>query len=154
MKTTFTAGFSLLGHLDLDLELDDDTDIPNFINTAPEGDTEADIRAATIPVTVHSTLQTHAASRAPASQFTYDPTLPLFFPIIASQRANARQKDVFSIAQERGWDPLSAKFYRTQTEDEIRQRWQEQKGELTRDWKRRVRDASKMKRRRGGGDVE
>ena len=59
------------------------------------------------------------------------------------------------MVQEKGWlwsDP-GVKFYRTQSEEEIRKEWEEKKGELTQGWKRRAREAVKMTRRRGKGVV-
>lgn len=59
-----------------------------------------------------------------------------------------RVKDPLDLMADNGWD--WRKFCRTETSDEIRQRWEAQKGELTRDWKRRHREAIKSRRRRGG----
>jgi len=64
-----------------------------------------------------------------------------------------RQKDIFDLIKDNHWnwrDP-SVAFYRTGTEDEIRKRWEEGKRELTKDWKKRWRDAGKANRRRRGG---
>lgn len=140
------GGFSLLGHLDLDLELDDELDIPSFAEaTAPvpvpvAEDQPSITQAATHPVPI----------KPSQPQFTFDPSLPLFFPIPSSQtHLFPRQKDIATLARE---NIISAGFYRTESEDEIRKRWEEQKGELTREWKRRFREAGKMRRRRGGGD--
>jgi hypothetical protein len=144
------AGFSLIGHLALDLELDDEIDIPNFSQALP---TQAEDE----PPSVHIVQQMPLLTPSRTFQFTYDPTLPLFFPLPSSLQSQApqqtgRQKDIFTIARERGWDPISAKFYRTESEEEIRKRWEESKGELTREWKRRSREAGKVRRRRGGWD--
>jgi hypothetical protein len=43
------------------------------------------------------------------------------------------------------------KFGRTEDEGQIRERWEAVRGELTREWKRRHREAVKSRRRRGGG---
>lgn len=61
-------------------------------------------------------------------------------------------KDTLDVAREKGWDWRG--FCRTQTTEEIKQRWESQKVELTKDWKRRHREAIKSRRRRGGGDGE
>ena len=53
------------------------------------------------------------------------------------------------IAREKGWDRV---FYRQDGEEEIRQRWEKAKVELTKEWKRRHREGVKSVRRRGGGD--
>ena len=141
--------------LDLDLELDEEINIPNFSQALPA---PIDDERATMPNSQEISLP-DLSSRT--SQFTYDPTLPLFFPLPSSlqsqshsqiPRQTGRQKDLFSVACERGWDPAAAEFYRTETEDEIRKRWEESKGELTREWKRRSREAGKVRQRRGGGD--
>jgi hypothetical protein len=60
------------------------------------------------------------------------------------------------VAKENGWswrDP-NVGFFRSGTEEEIRARWESEKVELTREWKRRWREAGKVNRRRrgGGGD--
>ncbi|KIY51749.1 hypothetical protein FISHEDRAFT_36457 [Fistulina hepatica ATCC 64428] len=134
------GGFSLLNHLDLDLELDDD--VP-FTVTA-EDDNEAETVAQ--PDDMATQAQTLVMSN-----FTYDPKRSMFFPVLDGQ---SRARDILSLAAERGWkwnDPTVA-FYRTQTEDDIRADWDARKSELTRDWKRRWKEASKMRRRRRGGD--
>lgn len=42
-------------------------------------------------------------------------------------------------------------FYRTKSENEIKLEWEAKKGDLTKDWKRRAREAGKISRRRYGG---
>ena len=122
------AGFSLLGHLDLDLELEDDVPF--------------DLPAAT-PITAPSQpLRTILPTPVQAVRTAaLDPTKPLFFP---SDNAASRR---------RAHDPTDWRtwFYRTDTAEAIRQRWEESKGELTAGWKRRHREAIKSRRRRGGG---
>jgi hypothetical protein len=132
-----TAGFSLLGHLDLDLDLELEDDlplsetIPNAAPTAPK---------TPMPVAVYDYLTPVPTS----TKSSFDPSRPLFFP---SSRPGAR--DFFAVARERGWN--TSEFRRTETEDEIRKRWEDSKLELTRDWKKRAREAAKLRRRRGGG---
>lgn len=139
--------------MDLVLKLDDEIDIPNFTQALPA---PADDEPASIPTTQQIFLTTHSSH---TTQFTYDPTLPLFFPLPSSLHSDSqfpkpagRQKDLLIMARERGWDPASAGLYRTETEDEIRKRWEESKVELTREWKRRFREAGEVRRRRGGSD--
>ena len=125
-------------------------DIPNFSQALPTP-------AQDEPTADRIVQQTPLLTPSRTFQFTYDPTLPLFFPLPSSLQSQpakqtGRQKDLFIVARERGWDPISAKFYRTESEEEIRKRWEESKGELTREWKRRFREAGKVRRRRGGGD--
>ncbi|KAI0343327.1 hypothetical protein BDW22DRAFT_1329179 [Trametopsis cervina] len=139
------AGFSLLGHLDLDLELEDDALDPAFIAASTQA-----------PATQLEQVYTPAAP-IPTSKSqarTFDPSLPLFFPLSDEARTTARGRvrDPFDVAREKGLDWRS--FCRTQNSDEIKQRWEDQKVDLTKDWKRRHREAIKSRRRRGGGDAE
>ncbi|KIP07446.1 hypothetical protein PHLGIDRAFT_421113 [Phlebiopsis gigantea 11061_1 CR5-6] len=136
------AGFSLLGHLDLDDELAEE---PNaaFVPQAPTVISEQ-VHSVTAPSTI--SIQ---------GRFTLDQSSPLFFPFSEDERSGfrGRIKDPLDIAKENGWD--WRKFCRTQTSEEIKQKWEEQKVELTKDWKRRHREAIKSRRRRGGaGDGE
>ncbi|PSS31119.1 hypothetical protein PHLCEN_2v2343 [Hermanssonia centrifuga] len=136
------AGFSLLGHLDLDLELDDSLD-PSFGQAQAIPVPQPSAPAAT------ALLNTHGQSYV-----SFDPSRPLFFPLSEDARAGfkGRVKDPLDVAKENGWNWRN--FCRTQTPEEIKQRWEEQKVELTKDWKRRHREAMKSRRRRGGGDGE
>ncbi|KAF8585283.1 hypothetical protein K439DRAFT_1660344 [Ramaria rubella] len=123
------AGFSVLAGLG-DLEFDFDFD-PAF---------EMDIATPIVPV---PTLHTTVPNETPVQQgyLTLDSSLPFFFP----QPGNPRAKDLFSLARTEGWE-----FGRTGDSDAIRKRWDETKGALTRDWKKRARDAVKSRRRRYG----
>lgn len=129
-------------------------DIPDFTHALPEP-------SVAIPTTFTIPTLTNSSR---TTQFTYDPTLPLFFPLPStlsrplslslslSQPQNQNQnhtrlKDNFLALL-----PEAAAFHRTETEQEIRTRWEETKGELTKEWKRRFREAGKSRRRRGGGD--
>ncbi|KAG6844821.1 hypothetical protein H0H87_003388 [Tephrocybe sp. NHM501043] len=141
------AGFSLLGHLDLDLELDDEV---------PFATTEV------APSTSHEPLAPHfTAPSSTIATHTYTaPQLnakqPLFFPFPASgDNMKARPKDIFDVAMENKWHwrDLAVEFYRTGTEEDIRKRWEDSKVELTKEWKRRCREAGKVNRRRRGGDT-
>lgn len=49
------------------------------------------------------------------------------------------------------WCDPGVAFYKTNTEDEIRKDWEEKRADLTRDWKKRAREAGKMSRKRKGG---
>ncbi|KAI8985757.1 hypothetical protein BD414DRAFT_537229 [Trametes punicea] len=126
------AGFSLLSHLDIDLELEDD--VPFDVPT-----TSAHATAPTQP--------SHKTQPAPAQVSRtagLDPSKPFFFP---SDNAASRR---------RALDPTNWRtwFFRTESLEAIRQRWEESKGELTAGWKRRHREAIKSRRRRGGGPGE
>ncbi|KAI0730896.1 hypothetical protein C8Q76DRAFT_613906 [Earliella scabrosa] len=126
------AGFSLLGHLDLDLELDDD--IP-FDLPAPAPVPGPEASRPQVPIQAPASY-THTAS--------LDPSRPFFFP---TDNAGAKR---------RALDPTNWRtwFYRTDSPEAIRARWEETKGELTAGWKRRHREAIKSRRRRGGGTGE
>lgn len=131
------GNFSLLSHLDLDLDLELDEDVPFETNPAsavPSWEEQA--------TTVHFT---QPASQT--SQFTLDPRQPLFFPMPADPSSRSKYRgarDLFSIQFAPG------RFYRTGTEDEIKKRWEDRKVELTRGWKKRCKEAGKVRRRRGG----
>ena len=122
-----SAGFSLLGHLDLDLELDDEVDLqlPAQTQTQPE----------------HHALPPTTVQTSPS----FDPKAPLFFPPLPEQHNRGRVHDVLDPTSWQTW------FYRTDDDDAIQKRWEEAKGELTAEWKRRHREAVKSRRRRGGG---
>ncbi|KAH6915634.1 hypothetical protein BKA70DRAFT_465787 [Coprinopsis sp. MPI-PUGE-AT-0042] len=139
------GGFSLLGHLNLDLEFDED--LPFAI-----GET------AVVPAPVFDPAPafqpTPTVTAASTSTVTYiNPKQPLFFPLPRSDDVRARQRDIWDVIKDNRWDWMdpSTKFYRTATEDEIRKEWEEKKGDLTRDWKKRAREAGKMNRKRKGG---
>ncbi|OSD05440.1 hypothetical protein PYCCODRAFT_1465336 [Trametes coccinea BRFM310] len=127
------AGFSLLGHLDLDLELEEDLpfDVPA---SAP-----APASAPSQPVRTIQPTAAHLARTA-----ALDVSKPLFFP---SDNVAMRR---------RALDPTNWRtwFFRTDSPEAIKQRWEESKGELTAGWKRRHREAIKSRRRRGGGAGE
>ncbi|KAJ7166755.1 hypothetical protein C8R46DRAFT_1192093, partial [Mycena filopes] len=135
------VGFSLLGHLDLDLELDDE-----FMPAIPEPQHED----TSTFVTSHTPSHTHTL-------ITLDPRQPLFFPLptsfsFASSLGNntkARQRDILDVGKDNGW---GTHFCRNETDEEIRKKWEEGKVGLTREWNRRWREAGKVRRRRGGGD--
>lgn len=144
----FNAGFSLVNQLDLDLELEDEEPFPTAL-----------LPPSAAPVTIQpSTISSGSTTRAslPHTQITLDATEPLFFPLSKEERANkhgnAKLKDIFDAFREKGLDPQSTGFYRTESNDEIVKRWEEAKGDLTRDWKRRHREAVKSRKRRGGID--
>ncbi|KAG2132958.1 hypothetical protein DEU56DRAFT_422192 [Suillus clintonianus] len=135
------AGFSLLGHLDLDFEEEDIlgiSDLPHL--TQPD----------------HALALPHAVSiprEQPQVHPTLDPNFPFFFPLpstLRSRSSNTRNtpQDIFSLfpcgKQDRSGEPFS----RTQNTSEIHSQWEAQKGALTREWKARWREASKGKRGR------
>ena len=58
----------------------------------------------------------------------------------------------FFFLHERGRAAV-VRFARTESEEQIRMRWEAARGELTREWKRRHREAVKSRRRRRGHDT-
>jgi len=115
------------------------------------------LQASEIPEHVPTSVPSGQTRTRTLPAIQLDPKQPLFFPLQSSSTSGplnkGRLRDLFDVAKERGWnwrDP-SVAFYRTETEDEIRKRWEESKGELTREWKKRSKEASKMSRRKYGG---
>ena len=137
------AGFSLLSQLELDLELEDEEPFPTALLP---------------PAAQSSAIAPGQTTRPPLphTQITLDASEPLFFPLSTEERANkhrnAKLKDIMDVFREEGLDPQSTGFYRTRSSEEIAKRWEGVKGDLTRDWKRRHREAVKSRRRRGGAD--
>jgi hypothetical protein len=132
-----SVGFSLMGHLNLDLEMDDEIVIPSQPPALPSSD---DVAATRILPQTKST-----------STWTPDPTQPFFFP---TSSRSSKLKDPLRTALDGGWhwhDPAVG-FYRAGGEEDIRKRWEEVKVDLTRDWKKRWREASKARRRRAAWD--
>ncbi|KAJ7742779.1 hypothetical protein B0H16DRAFT_1664234 [Mycena metata] len=135
------AGFSLLGHLDLDLELDDE-----FTHVDTEKQQE-DLSEAAPATFVTQSSHTH---------ITLDPKQPLFFPLPTSfsstpgflSSTKARQRDILDVGKDNGWP---AHFCRNETDEEIRKKWEEEKVELTREWNRRWREAWQGQEAEGWG---
>ncbi|KAJ7509654.1 hypothetical protein B0H11DRAFT_2168855 [Mycena galericulata] len=144
------VGFSLLGHLDLDLELDEE------LVHAGEPEPAAYVEAPPPVAASFAMTPSHA-------QITLDPKQPLFFPLPTSFSfssatgaglsfsTKARQRDILDVGKDNGWN---THFYRTEadTDEAIREKWEKEKVELTREWNRRWREAGKVRKRRGGGD--
>lgn len=161
------GGFTLLGHLNLEDDLELDEDIP-FLTSQEADDSVTQSQAIepqtiSLPTTSISATKSDSRQTRQVSQITLDPSQPLFFPLallashpgaadtsfVTNPDAKNRPKDLYDTLEAKGWDWRASKFYRTQTEDEIRQRWEEQKGELTQGWKKRWREAGRIGRRRG-----
>lgn len=149
LTTNFSGGFSLLGHLDLDIELDED--VP-FLSEEPMVQQPQLYESYAPSIPASQPFQQNQNIQAPLS---LNPRQALFFPLSSSEPAGvrARQRDVYDIAKENGWnwrDPAVG-FYRTGTDEDIKKRWEDSKGDLTKDWKRRCREAGKVNRRKKGG---
>lgn len=121
-------GFSLIGHLDLDSELDLEFDMDLNLDEPVFPNVAAPDPVATSSRSVLSPALLTMQHKALHS------SLPFFFP---------REGHVQRV-----------RFVRTEDETEIRARWEAARGELTREWKRRHREAVKSRRRRGGERVE
>ncbi|KAG2126638.1 hypothetical protein BD769DRAFT_1461227 [Suillus cothurnatus] len=136
------AGFSLLGHLDLDFEEEDILGISDLLH----------------PTEPHYALPPHVVSaplEQPQAHPTLDSNFPFFFPLpptLLSRSSNKRNtpRDIFSLFPREGKekDKDGEPFSRTQTTSEIHSQWETQKGALTKEWKARWREASKGKRGR------
>lgn len=139
------AGFSLLGHLDLDLELDDDVLLPTSIDAVVHTDNPEPLPA--------FAAQPHPSSQHQTTHINFKQAL--FFPLPPNSEPSikARPKDLFDVAKENKWDWRDPEvgFFRTGTEEDIRKKWEEEKVELTKEWRRRWREAGKVSRRRRGG---
>ncbi|KAG7088540.1 hypothetical protein E1B28_012522 [Marasmius oreades] len=144
------VGFSLLDHLDLGRDEEDDLDMGPFM-MIPQG-TEGEISNVTgatdsqvQPVNAPAVASTISKSSI-HQRINLDPKTPLFFP---------KLETLFTTTTTKGSLVSPSPLYQSQTEEQIRQRWEENKVELTRGWKKRWREAMKVKRRRGGGkDLE
>ncbi|KAL5492893.1 hypothetical protein ACEPAI_4341 [Sanghuangporus weigelae] len=129
------AGFSILDNLDLEL----DEELPT-ISAPPlpvQPPSDSDLLQPTMGAP-------SALPHQPMVEF--DPKRPFFFPhsLLPNSSLDLKPgdpRDIFSGKIE---------FFRTETDEEIQARWESRKVELTRDWKRRHREAVKSARRRGG----
>jgi hypothetical protein len=133
-----SLGFSLIGHLNLDSELELDLDLDLGLDEPVTG----------VPISNPITTTRPAAIPAPTRQQpktnSLDTTLPFFFPQKTSKGGGGLARTA----------KVNFNFARTEDETQIRARWEAARGELTREWKRRHREAVKSRRRRGGGRGE
>lgn len=122
--------FSLLGALDADIELDEELDIP----LAPPP-----IRRAAEPEP-----ELRPLTQTKKSHFDPNPEIPLFFPSFGKGGKDAMRDD----ADKEGYTG----FWRQETDEDMKEIWEKDKVELTRDWKKRYREGRKQKKRRGGAN--
>ncbi|TRM63500.1 hypothetical protein BD626DRAFT_456877 [Schizophyllum amplum] len=137
-------GFSLLGALDLDLELDEDAPFP----IGPAIQSTSNQYTSTQYPSAHLAFTAQQPTSSVVGPFTLDASKPLFFP------RRGRGQDVRDVARANGWDWRGAAFHQPtegSVEEVARARWEAGKLELTRDWKKRWREAARLRRRRGGG---
>ncbi|KAI0311793.1 hypothetical protein OF83DRAFT_721244 [Amylostereum chailletii] len=115
-------GFSLLGHLDLDLdlELDDPASLP----------------------------QPSIAHRAPPALLPAPPPIPTSHlpPFFPTSTTTGRARNILEVLRD-----IGGEFRREDDEGRRRARWETAKSELTGEWKRRHREAVKVQKRRGRG---
>jgi len=138
------ATFSLLDHLDLDIALDEDL---SFLDEPMTTDLVASHEPS-------QGLQVRLAPHAQSSpHIVLNPKQALFFPLPPSESKElnkVRQRDAYDLIRENGWywrDP-AVRFWNTESEEEIRKKWEASRVELTRSWKLRWRDAGKVRRRK------
>ena len=128
-----TSSFSLLGALDADIELDEELDIP----LAPPP----------IYRTAEPEPELQPLSQSKKSHFDPDPSIPLFFPSFGKGGKDAMREETTADGY--------VGFWKQETDEEMKEIWEKDKLELTRDWKKRYREGKKQKKRRGGAnDVE
>jgi hypothetical protein len=111
------GAFSLFGNLaasgvDLDdLELESDQEQPYHAEAGPGGISHSVItEEAPAPASVMRAQLTRD------EVISFDPSIPLLFPVpprLRSGKKGARPKDIFDIAEDKGW---TGGFYRTATE--------------------------------------
>lgn len=134
----YTAQFSLLEQLDLDLDLELDHDTSLYPTKIEHSRPKVPVE----PLVNSSPAQL-------SSKFAPNRSETMFFPVV---NPSHKVRDPIALAKEHGWDwrDPTAGFFRTESEEAIRKKWEDEKLFLTRDWKRRWREACKAKRRRGG----
>ncbi|KIK60441.1 hypothetical protein GYMLUDRAFT_73890 [Collybiopsis luxurians FD-317 M1] len=141
------GGFSLFNHLDLDIDDDLDLDIVPFPTTTSTAVAEP-VQPQAISVPIMSSTGAPQSTKQQVQVITLDPKKPLFFP--RSSTAGARP-GLSTTYPSMAAAAASSPFYELQTPESIQKRWEENKLELTRGWKKRYREAGKVRRRRGGG---
>ena len=138
-----SGGFSLMASLDPDLELDE-LDVPLAPSIRPNTTEELQPLEPLLP------------SSNVEGLFDPDPSIPLFFPTTTSfnaQQGGKKGKDAFADdVQSEDWRG----FHKVEGENDelMKGLWEKERGELTRDWKKRHREAKKHRKRRGGVDEE
>lgn len=130
--------------MDLDIELNEDLEFLDNQMSPVEP-----IAPQEVPLNSRIDLQ----SRTSQPRVVLDPKQALFFPLSSSDPhgfSKARQRDLYDVAKENGWywRDDAARFWNVESEEETRKKWEESKGELTRDWKRRWREAGKFRKRK------
>ncbi|KZO92915.1 hypothetical protein CALVIDRAFT_567015 [Calocera viscosa TUFC12733] len=135
-----TGGFTL------DLELDDLDDDPTLAPPILHAPTYA----ASMPT--QRTRTTYEPTDAQKTDFS---SYPLFFPTWdqggnpvenhTTLGGRRKPKTFWDVVREKGW----MDGWKRETEDEARQRWEEVRGQLTQEWKKRSREARRRKKATG-----
>ncbi|CED82466.1 hypothetical protein [Phaffia rhodozyma] len=147
-----TTSFSLGLDLDIDAEAEDPTltaSLPTPAPLAPSLSTSHH-RLATF---VNNQTSSHAPSTA---SFRPDTEVPYFFPFLhleQTERAKGPKVQAKSVLEVESGKPRPVPgFWRVDTEEQAQQRWETEHLELTREYKRRHREARKRRNRRGGAE--
>lgn len=168
----FPASFSLVNHLDLELDLDLEADILGISAPpgAPQDNNHPSQPTLSVPQIVE--IPTTSSSAKARSRVTLDPSLPLLFPspdsLPHSHTSSSKPTTTThrhscvlfpSTPRVRGFHPLppSITFTRSpqDTPESIRERWEKDKVSLTHEWKKAWREARGSRRGRAGtgGDI-
>lgn len=138
------VAFSLLDHLDLDIALTEDLSFLDEPMLVVPREPSKHLQVQPTPPT------SHAQSSHPV---VLDPKQPLFFPFLPSESKDlnrAHPRDAYDVIRENGWhwrDP-TIRFWNTESEEEIKKKWEASRGDLTKSWKQRWREAGKVRRRK------
>ncbi|KIK91559.1 hypothetical protein PAXRUDRAFT_149238 [Paxillus rubicundulus Ve08.2h10] len=171
------ASFSLLGHLDLDLELEDDILGIGALSSAPHAHVQSPVSQPVPALPQPSRISTATPTSNAHSRITLDPSLPLLFPLpehLPHRYALPTDDSIPIISRSRSTSscflfpprglptrsshnlnflPSSNTFARSpsDTSESIRAQWENDKGALTHEWKRAWREARGGRKGRGGG---
>ncbi|KAL7418106.1 hypothetical protein BDY24DRAFT_374113 [Mrakia frigida] len=151
------ASFSLLSSLPLDLDLDPSSD-PTLSSTLPLPSNLPSTSFSSYPTTSTQDLASSATTSLTAT-FKPDASIPYFFPFLhlsEAERAKGpklQAKSVLELEREKEGEGVGG-FWRKDTEEEMQARWEQDHLELTREYKKRHREAVKRRRRRGAVDGE
>ncbi|PWN29148.1 hypothetical protein BDZ90DRAFT_231146 [Jaminaea rosea] len=131
------GGFSLMGSLLGDEELDEGMDF----DAAPENDVVEEMAKGRAD-------EDSAASKRSEKKPTFPPSQP-FFPTFNEDIDGASRPSAVQQDDDDDNDDVLLSFLRPDTEEQMRDKWERRKTDLTQDYKRRHREAVKKVRRRG-----
>ncbi|KAF8840447.1 hypothetical protein BDN67DRAFT_1069276 [Paxillus ammoniavirescens] len=171
------ASFSLLGHLDLDLELEDDILGIGAPSSAPHIYVQGPISQVVPALPQAARISTSASTSNAHNRVTLDPSLPLSFPLpeLLPHRCASSTDDSIHIfgrthstsscflfptralptrsSHNLNFLPQGNTFARSpsDTSESVRAQWENDKGALTHEWKKAWREARGGRWGRGGG---